>query len=399
MADWVVVQQFFRTHSRVLQPVDFGPVAKACKLPEYVGGVLCRAFQSQCGAPQSAKTNPFEQFKTWFCGTFFQIPSSIAHRLLHLLTPPGRLDAQPADFQPLIQDILHTHPGLQFLQESPEFHARYVETVVARIFYVVNRSWSGRITAKELDRSAFIDALLLLEEEQDINKMQDFFSYEHFYVIYTSFWKLDTDHDLCINRSELARYGDEGLSPLALDRIFQGTVAAAASTNDMLSYHEFVYFILSEEDKTSPTAIEYWFRVMDLDGDGVISLYELEQFYNQQKFRLTELGMDALAFEDHVCAMLDLVHPTNPAVITLRDLKRCKQTSSFFNNFLNVNKFLDAEEKDPFQAQREKEELGYQLPSDWEMFARAEYDHLALEEENGDAWSQSSGDDDDDLWS
>ena len=44
----------------------------------------------------------------------------------------------------------------------------------------------------------------------------DYFSYEHFYVIYTSFWKLDTDHDLRISREELARYGDEGKQPCLL---------------------------------------------------------------------------------------------------------------------------------------------------------------------------------------
>lgn len=38
----------------------------------------------------------------------------------------------------------------------------------------------------------------------------DFFSYEHFYVIYTSFWKLDRDHDLTISQAELTKYGDGG---------------------------------------------------------------------------------------------------------------------------------------------------------------------------------------------
>ena len=27
------------------------------------------------------------------------------------------------------QDIVETHPGLQFLMSTPEFHARYIETV------------------------------------------------------------------------------------------------------------------------------------------------------------------------------------------------------------------------------------------------------------------------------
>lgn len=57
------------------------------------------------------------------------------------------------DLAPLVQDVVETHPGLAFLKEAAEFHSRYVHTVIARIFYNVNRSWTGRITLPELRRS------------------------------------------------------------------------------------------------------------------------------------------------------------------------------------------------------------------------------------------------------
>ena len=57
-----------------------------------------------------------------------------------------------------------------FLQDAPEFHSRYVNTVIARIFYCVNRSWTGRITLPELRRSNFLQTLQLIEEEDDINQ-------------------------------------------------------------------------------------------------------------------------------------------------------------------------------------------------------------------------------------
>ena len=50
----------------------------------------------------------------------------------------------------------------------------------------------------------------MLEEEDDINQITDYFSYEHFYVIYCKFWELDTDHDLYIDPKDLARYNDHG---------------------------------------------------------------------------------------------------------------------------------------------------------------------------------------------
>lgn len=41
-------------------------------------------------------------------------------------------------------------------------------------------------------------------------QVTDFFSYEHFYVIYCKFWELDTDHDLEIDAQDLMRHGDFG---------------------------------------------------------------------------------------------------------------------------------------------------------------------------------------------
>lgn len=54
--------------------------------------------------------------------------------------------------------------------------------------------------------------MALLEEEADINQLTDYFSYEHFYVIYCKFWELDTDHDLYIDRKDLAQHNDHGMT-------------------------------------------------------------------------------------------------------------------------------------------------------------------------------------------
>jgi hypothetical protein len=48
-------------------------------------------------------------------------------------------------------------------------------------------------------------------------------------------------------------------------------------------------------------SVEYWFRCMDLDGDGVLSLYELEYCYEEQLQRMKSLGIEALPFEDIAC--------------------------------------------------------------------------------------------------
>jgi len=49
-----------------------------------------------------------------------------------------------------------------------------------------------------------------LEDEEDINQITEYFSYEHFYVIYCKFWELDTDHDLFIDKNDLAKHNERG---------------------------------------------------------------------------------------------------------------------------------------------------------------------------------------------
>lgn len=48
---------------------------------------------------------------------------------------------------------------------------------------------------------------------------------------------------------------------------------------------------------------------MDMDGDGVLSMYELEFFYEEQCERMEGMGIEPLPFQDLLCQMLDLVKP------------------------------------------------------------------------------------------
>ena len=73
----------------------------------------------------------------------------------------------------------------------------------------------------------------------------------------------------------------------------------------LMSYYDFVWFLISEEDKRNPTSIEYWFRVLDLDGDGVLSMYELEYFYNEQIEQMRERQIEYMPFTDLLCQVSD----------------------------------------------------------------------------------------------
>ncbi|XP_054642590.1 serine/threonine-protein phosphatase 2A regulatory subunit B'' subunit beta isoform X1 [Dunckerocampus dactyliophorus] len=358
---------------------DMGQVAKACECPLYWKVPLfCLAGGDRTGFVSVHK------FVAMWRKTL-QTCHDDAAKFVHLLAKPGCNYLEQDDFIPFLQDVVNSHAGLSFLKEALDFHSRYITTVIQRIFYNVNRSWTGKITCSELRKSNFLQNVAMLEQEEDVNQLTEFFSYEHFYVIYCKFWELDTDHDLYINQKDLAQHNDQAISQKMIERIFSGTVTRDRRVfkEGRLSYADFVWFLISEEDKKTDTSIEYWFRCMDLDGDGVLSMYELEYFYEEQCQKLESMAIEPLPFEDCLCQMLDIVKPEVKGKIALRDLKRCKLSHIFFDTFFNIEKYLDHEQRDPFSVIREVETDGQEM-SDWERYAAEEYDILVAEEAAAD---------------
>ena len=81
-----------------------------------------------------------------------------------------------------------------------------------RIFFTVDRGDNGKINWRDFKQSNLFVTFNLVGNEEDINKIRDFFSYEHFYVIYCKFWELDSDHDFFINEEDFSRFPNELIS-------------------------------------------------------------------------------------------------------------------------------------------------------------------------------------------
>lgn len=220
----------------VIAKNDMSRITKACGLPLSWKEPLRQAAIAN-RHPSHRQSEPVDVTKESkiTCDEFLEFWRNIlssyfdeASRVVAILSRGQRKYLVPEDFISMIQDVVECHPGLMFLKEAIEFHSRYVHTVtdtfpnmivtwlsfwgqvIARIFYCVNRSWSGKLTASELRKSNFLEIVALLDEEEDINQITEYFSYEHFYVIYCKFWELDKDHDLIIDKHDLSRHNDSG---------------------------------------------------------------------------------------------------------------------------------------------------------------------------------------------
>jgi len=318
----------------------------------------------------------------------------------------------------LVNELLLYHPGLAFLSSHNEFMEKYSLTVAIRIMYSVNYHRNGVISLKEFRLGDVLKGWQIVDMEDDINRCTMWFSYEHFYVLYCRFWELDSDHDGMINREDLLRYAGHSMSRVIVDQVFNigyrpinenmtldqnnhidnnnidnnnndhhnNKPKRKKRNNLIMKYDDFIYFMLSEEDKGNIISLKYWFHCVDIDGDGIITPMDMKIFYDVQSARMEALGHDVVSFQDVICQMNDMIKPNRDRLLKnnnngsstvtsgwlLSDLTRydvMKQSGVVFDALFNLDKFVGFEQRDPF-AERHKRDDPFDC--DWDRFAYAE---------------------------
>lgn len=401
------IEAFFRPFPGGIPVEKFVHVTKRlCGIPSFFNLPLCRRINevygdADCGIPpprtigRSGRHPSGVKIKLKTFLKFWSAEVEPYDRLERFFRVIKKHDADfiyKDDFIPFLQELLHFHPGLDFLEAHEEFQRKYALTVITRIFYCVNTSRTGKLSMKEVRNSNLFNACMHVDEETDINRVVEYFSYEHFYVLYCKFFELDLDKDSKLSRDDLMKYGEHSLSEAIVDRIFQvgtrvfsdGQVGNFDSTGGM-TYPDFIFFMLSEEDKSSEAALRYWFSCCDLDGDGFLSSQEMRHFYAHQIQRVTSLGQESIHFHDVLCQMIDMISPKDMHAITIDDiLVPNKRTicGVLFDILFNLHKFMRFETRDPFQEKLRREDVHH---SDWDRYAHIEYNRLAQEEEGYDA--------------
>ncbi|KAJ1864147.1 Serine/threonine-protein phosphatase 2A regulatory subunit B'' subunit alpha [Coemansia sp. RSA 2703] len=431
---------------------DFIKVTEACGLPRFANRALFNYSRRDSSplmtTPSSANTiigkrSRHIDIESWpsyshFCNIWSRLRRSsadISAILFNILVddetkPRSYLTRE--DIRPLVTDVVDHHYELEFLEGQDHFSQSYTDTVIERIFYIANRSWDGKMTLSQFRRADIVGILRSVEEGIDVDmESPGVFSYKHFYVLFCSFFELDHNRDKLLDARDLLRYFSGTLSRRIISRIMMGKgrpsehqpTRLASSKEGLrtkskveklkgnspysrydlnvrlsscrMTYNDFIWFILSEIDKTSPTAIEYWFRCLDLDGDGVLSLYELEYFYDEQMTRMEEsVTGDIVIISDLMCQLSDMVRPEREGMFTLKDLRRAPPSlmPMFFDAFMNLNRFVEHETRTSFlqrqlaqMSQRALPTVSFKdviqlrmdflasLPNPWVEFADMEY--------------------------
>jgi serine/threonine-protein phosphatase 2A regulatory subunit B'' len=232
------------------------------------------------------------------------------HKAIHkkafllLTSDPNKKCLSIDDFKELLKAVMEYHPGLEFLKSTPEFQEFYSTCVVSRMFFMANLKGDYRMTYREFKNSNILKSLYDIQADPEINANTDFFCYEDFYVMYIKFWELDTSHKFLLSKDEFAKYCSYTLSRKTVERVFSQVPRKFQNPNGM-NFWDFVWFIYCAEDKSTSQSIAYWFKVLDLDSNGIVTGYELEFFFEEQCQRLdySESGSSDFNFENIICQM------------------------------------------------------------------------------------------------
>ena len=302
------------------------------------------------------------------------------------------LEISAIDFREFIWAIVEEHPGLAFFAPAVDCHERYVDTVVGRIMFHVDRRQIGRVSYRDLKRSSVVNVWRDLDRINDINAIRAFFSYEHYYVIFCKFWELDTDRDGWIGKEEILKYDFHAIGERGADRLLkiygvscnhkeffeQPTVLdedvtmmeLPTSFTKKIDYSLFVQFIQAQEDRSCDKSIDFFFRLADLTDSGFISLCDISYFYQEQRERLIFQGNEAPLVEDIFCQLTDMIRPENPGKFTVCDLRRSRKfAGNFFSVMFSLTKFLAFEHREAAQE-----------GGDWDKFCEIEYVRLAMDD-------------------
>ena len=303
-------------------------------------------------------------------------------KFFNLIKSPDRTYIVKEDFKPILQTLLKENSSLAFLQEYPTYQQKYIETVIARIFYMNDSNDDGQITFNDFKKSDLVETIQKIYNK-DVNKIRQYFSYEHFYVIYTTFYQNSTyeyKDELYIPKEVFCTYA-YNLGMRTVNRIFDEIPRKFISEEKyMMSYEDFIYYMISEEDKTSPTSIKYWFKVIDLNNEGIITKKEMEYFYEEQIEKLKNNKKEVMEFKDVLKKIINLIPPEKENKWNLQNfLDNPENASIVFNMLLNMNK-INNKGKDSFIINEIEDGKDY---TDWDLFAYKEFKRK-MNEDNED---------------
>ncbi|XP_064483221.1 serine/threonine-protein phosphatase 2A regulatory subunit B'' subunit beta-like [Ornithodoros turicata] len=299
----------------VLGVEDFITLAHACSLP----GCFKTALFAAAGGRKDRPVTK-ERFCRYYSHLVANFPEENS-RAVHVLAP-DRDYLVIEDLHSIFVDFFEMHPKMNFLQKTPQFREPYVNVALTKYFFYASRTWKNMLSIRDLRDSQLLPSLRVMEETAELDPSNDVFSFGSFYVTYAIFEGLDRDRDGMLSPEEIKNFQGGAFTNRGLDRILCSAVVKRVNARQMMSLQDFVVFHVVESNKGLPKSVEFWFHCLDFDGDGFITVYDMQYLY-EDKRRIVERHFPCCDFTEVAHEIFERVKPKKPQFITVSDLKKC----------------------------------------------------------------------------
>ncbi|XP_065883482.1 serine/threonine-protein phosphatase 2A regulatory subunit B'' subunit gamma-like isoform X2 [Dysidea avara] len=254
-----------------------------------------------------------------------------------------------SDLENYILELIPTLPQLNCLEES--FHSFYVCTAVRKFFFFLDPLRTGRVKIQDILACGFLDDLLELRDEDLPKEAQEanWFSAPSSLRVYGQYLSLDTDHNGMLNKEELMRYGTSTLTIAFVDRIFQECL----TYDGEVDYKTYLDFVLAMENKKEPQAIQYFFRLLDIEGHGYLTAFSLQYFFRAIQKMMERHQQEPVNFADIKDEIFDMVKPKDPLRINYQDLVSSGQGETVINILTDLNGFWTYENRELMLAENQ----------------------------------------------
>ena len=190
-------------------------------------------------------------------------------------------------------------------------------TAVRKFFFFLDPKRTGKIQIKDMLTSPILAELYELRQEQ-LNMddaLQNWFSVQSSLRVYDQYLKLDQDKNGMLKKHELSNFS-KGLTKIFIDRIFE----EYQTFEGEMDYKTFLDFVLAMENKKSPQALQYFWRVLDIYHKGAIDTFIINMFFRSVITKLETRVQTDYKIDDLKDELWDMAKPASPYCITLQDL-------------------------------------------------------------------------------
>uniref|UniRef100_A0A3B5M2T8 Protein phosphatase 2, regulatory subunit B'', gamma n=1 Tax=Xiphophorus couchianus TaxID=32473 RepID=A0A3B5M2T8_9TELE len=257
---------------------------------------------------------------------------------LSLYDVAGQGYLRESDLENYILELIPTLPQLDGLEKS--FYSFYVCTAVRKFFFFLDPLRTGKIKIQ--------DILCLISNEELSKESQEsnWFSAPSALRVYGQYLNLDKDHNGMLSKEELSRYGTATLTSVFLDRVFQECL----TYDGEMDYKTYLDFVLALENRKEPAALQYIFKLLDMENQGYLNVFSLNYFFRAIQEQMKLHSQEPVSFQDVKDEVFDMVKPKDPYKITLQDLVNSCQGDTVVSILIDLNGFWTYENREVLVA-------------------------------------------------